>query len=158
MLKNYKSRFLLTALIVIISLLLFNLPVRAFPQNSGGAGSTGGGQASGITMRTVSGRVVQTMNSGGYTYALVDGDGTRTWVALPKSSIAVGNEIVCQPGMVMTNFNSASLQRTFEQIVFSKGIQSLSAGTASPNQDPPPEEAPVMPKTRDSKDWNDFFK
>jgi hypothetical protein len=48
-------------------------------------------------MEEVSGKVVETMNSGGYTNARLKKDGAMTWVALPKSNLAVGNEITCQP-------------------------------------------------------------
>jgi len=96
------------------------------------------------------------MNSGGYTYALVDEDGARTWVALPKSRIAVGNEITCQPGMVMNNFSSSSLNRTFTQIVFSSGLTSSSVGTASPEDPPAEDEAPYVPKLKEPEDWKDF--
>ena len=89
-------------------------------------------------METISGTVVETMNSGGYTYALVKKDGVKTWVALPKSRIAVGNEITCQPGMVMNNFSSASLNRSFRQIVFSSGLISSTVGSALPGSNPSP--------------------
>jgi hypothetical protein len=119
-------------LVLALFLLLWNpLPASSFAQNGGGAaGPAGEEKVSGITMQTVSGRVVEIVNSGGYTYALVDEIGAMTWVALPKGRITVGNEITCQPGMVMNNFSSPSLNRTFKNIVFSSGITSLSRGTA----------------------------
>lgn len=79
----------------------------------------GGGEQA---MQGVSGKVAETMNSGGYTYALVEKNGVKTWVALPQSAIAVGSEIVCKPGMEMSNFKSTSLNRSFESIVFSEGL------------------------------------
>ena len=102
------------------SLLLWNLPqANAFSPNGGG---TGMGESGSPTAQIVSGKVVETMNSGGYTYALVDKGGVTTWVALPQSAISVGSEIACQPGMEMNNFKSASLNRSFESIVFSAGL------------------------------------
>ncbi|KPK24803.1 MAG: hypothetical protein AMJ61_13305 [Desulfobacterales bacterium SG8_35_2] len=109
-----KQKYFQIALAIAISLLLWRpLPASSFSQNGGGAGTAEGDQASGVTMQTVSGKVVETMDSGGYTYALVEKDGAKTWVALPKSRIAVGNEITCQPGMVMNNFSSPSLRKDF---------------------------------------------
>jgi hypothetical protein len=35
-------------------------------------------------MQAVSGKAVDTIDSGGYTYPLVKKDGAMTWVALPK--------------------------------------------------------------------------
>ncbi len=69
----------------------------------------------------VSGKVIETMDSGGYTYALLEKDGKQTWVAAPKMKIEKGETISFQPGPVMENFTSKTLKRTFEKIVFSAG-------------------------------------
>ncbi|MHB8989255.1 MAG: DNA-binding protein [Desulfobulbia bacterium] len=112
------------------SLLLWNLPqAGAFSPNNDGTGMGGSGSP---TAQKVSGKVVETMNSGGYTYALVDKDGVTTWVALPQSAISVGSDIACQPGMAMSNFKSASLNRSFDSIVFSTGLASAGAAVAAP--------------------------
>ena len=71
----------------------------------------------------LSGKVVETMNSGGYTYVLLENSGRKTWVALPGSKVKVGQEVTCEPGMVMKNFTSKTLNRTFPDIIFSGGIR-----------------------------------
>ena len=152
------QKYLQTGLIFTICLILWNpVPASSFSQNGSGDGTTQGEKTGGISMQAVSGTVVETMDSGGYTYVLVDEGNARTWVALPKSSLAVGNEITCQSGMVMNNFNSSSLNRTFRQIVFSSGITSFSQGTAQPTETPVVEEAPDLPKVKEAEDWGDFF-
>ena len=71
-----RMKYFRTLLVLATTLLLWNpLPACAFPQHGGGAGTQGGGIPGGITMQTVAGKVVETMDSGGYTYALVDKDG-----------------------------------------------------------------------------------
>jgi len=136
--------------------LLWNVvPASSFSQKNGEDGTSAGEKAGGLTMKTVSGKVVETMNSGGYTYALVDESGAKIWVALPKSNLAVGNEITCQSGMVMNNFSSSSLRRVFKNIVFSSGITSFSSGDAS-EVSPTPEETIVVPKIEEPKEWKDF--
>lgn len=110
------------------SLLLWNLPqAGAFSPNNDGAAMVGSGGAAG---QKISGKVVETMSSGGYTYALVNKNGVTTWVALPQSAISVGSEIACQPGMAMSNFKSASLNRSFDSIVFSPGLASPGGAVA----------------------------
>jgi hypothetical protein len=152
-----RQKYFQTGLAFAIFLLLWNFfPVSSFSQDGGDAGTVEGDKASGKTMQTVSGKVVKTMNSGGYTYALVDKGGNMTWVALPKSRLAVGNEITCQPGMVMNNFSSNSLRQTFKQIVFSSGLTSFSVGTASPEETPASDEAPSVPKIKEPEDWKNF--
>lgn len=71
---------------------------------------------------SLSGKVVETMNSGGYTYVSLEKNGKKTWVAIPEAKVKVGQELTCQPGMVMKNFTSKTLNRTFESIIFSGGI------------------------------------
>jgi hypothetical protein len=130
---NKKMKYFRTGLVLLTSLLLWNpLQAAAFAQNGGGGGMGGGGNADGPSLQGVSGTVVETMNSGGYSYALVEKDGTKTWVALPASQIAVGSQITCLPGMTMHNFNSTSLNRTFESIVFSPGLASAAGAGAAP--------------------------
>ncbi len=155
--ESKRQKHIQTGLILTIFLLLCNpLPASSFSQNGGEAGTAGGDEANGSTMQTVSGKVVETMNSGGYTYARVEKDGAMTWVALPKSRIAVGNEITCQPGMVMNNFSSTSLNHTFDHIVFSSGIKSFSGDPALPAANPVPDEATDAPKIKEPENWKDF--
>lgn len=69
----------------------------------------------------VSGKVVETMDSGGYSYALLERDGKKTWVAVPKMKIEKGKNMSFQSGAVMENFTSKTLKRTFDKIIFSAG-------------------------------------
>lgn len=70
----------------------------------------------------ISGKVVQTMNSGGYTYAEVEDKGQKTWVAVSQTKIKKGDTVSFQPGAVMENFESKTLKRKFDRIVFSAGL------------------------------------
>jgi hypothetical protein len=72
---------------------------------------------------TLSGKVVETMNAAGYTYVSLENNGKKTWVAVPATTVKVGQEVTCQPGMEMRNFTSKTLNRTFESIIFSGGIR-----------------------------------
>ncbi len=88
---------------------------------------------------SLSGKVVETMNSGGYTYILLEKDGQKTWVAIPETEIKVGEEVTLKPGAEMLNFHSNTLNRTFERILFSGGlISSEGSGTASMGPHPSP--------------------
>lgn len=72
---------------------------------------------------SLSGKVVETMDSGGYTYVYLEDNGKKTWVAIPATAVKVGQLVTCQPGMEMRNFTSNTLNRTFESIIFSGGIR-----------------------------------
>jgi len=70
---------------------------------------------------SLSGKVVETMNSGGYSYVCLEKNGKKTWVAVPQMKVTVGQQLSLQPGQEMPNFTSKSLGRTFESIIFSGG-------------------------------------
>lgn len=78
----------------------------------------------------LTGTVLETMDSGGYTYLQLDTGTNKPWVAIPQAKVAVGDKISCQPGMTMKNFSSKTLNRTFDSIVFSSG---LAGGSKTPH-------------------------
>ena len=75
-----------------------------------------------VQMSSLSGTVVETMNSGGYTYVHINTGEQMNWAAIPTTKVEVGSKVTLAPGMVMHNFPSKSLGRTFEAILFSQGI------------------------------------
>jgi len=70
----------------------------------------------------LSGKVVETMDSGGYTYAQIENKGKKTWVAVPKTKIVKDQNISFAPGAEMPNFESKTLNRTFDSVIFSSGV------------------------------------
>ena len=76
------------------------------------------------------GTVAETVNTAGYTYLLLDGKQGKTWIAIPETVVKTGQTVTCSPGMTMHNFESKTLQRTFDTIVFSPGIEASPAGTS----------------------------
>jgi hypothetical protein len=70
----------------------------------------------------LSGKVLETFNSGGYTYVLVDSDLGKKWAAAAETPVSVGDDVSIPGGSVMKNFYSKSLDRTFEEIIFAAGI------------------------------------
>jgi hypothetical protein len=79
------------------------------------------GATSRETTTNLSGKVAETVNSGGYTYISLEKDGKQTWAAVPTMNATVGEYLELQTGAVMKNFTSKSLNKTFESIVFSGG-------------------------------------
>ena len=87
--------------------------------SAGAAQAFSPGQGGGMVALT--GKVVETMNSGGYTYVLLEQEGAKTWAAIPQTNAVVGETITLRPGLVMPSFTSKTLDRTFENIIFSAG-------------------------------------
>jgi hypothetical protein len=78
----------------------------------------------------ITGKVVETMNAGGYTYMLLEKEGKKSWVAVPPAEVKVGDEVKVLPGMEMGTFTSKTLNRTFEGITFSGGLVGAQAKSA----------------------------
>ena len=69
------------------------------------------------------GKVVEKQDASVYTYIrLDDGAGKQIWAAVPQTQLEIGEEITLKGGSVMTNFNSKTLNRTFESIIFASGL------------------------------------
>lgn len=75
-----------------------------------------------IGTENITGKVAESINSGGYTYVKLDQEGKSIWIAIPESDVKVGQDIVAQPGMEMKGFKSKSLGRTFDSVYFSGGL------------------------------------
>lgn len=69
-------------------------------------------------------KVTQTMNSGGYTYVeAADEKGAKAWLALPETKVTVGANIEYPETPPLTNFQSKTLNKTFDKISFIPGIR-----------------------------------
>jgi hypothetical protein len=79
---------------------------------------------------SLSGTVVETFDSGGYTYIQLDDGAKKIWAAVGQTKVAVGDKISLQNGPVMSNFHSKTLDRTFPEIIFSSGIAGGAAAAA----------------------------
>jgi nitrous oxide reductase accessory protein NosL len=68
------------------------------------------------------GKVLETMDSGGYTYVQVDENGQKLWVAVMQTKVKVGDTVEFPDSPPMVNFQSKTLKRTFEKIIFAPGL------------------------------------
>ncbi|MEA3461787.1 MAG: hypothetical protein U9R49_07900 [Bacteroidota bacterium] len=72
---------------------------------------------------TVSVKVKAVEQVENYTYLLVKGKGPAYWIAVTSTEIAVGEKITYQGGMLMENFYSKELDKTFEKVIFLDGME-----------------------------------
>ena len=75
--------------------------------------------------------VLETMDSGGYTYLKVTDKSGSIWVASRPMQVAVGERVVIGQGMIMKDFRSDSLDRTFEQIIFADQVTKFDPNAAA---------------------------
>lgn len=83
--------------------------------------ATGCGNPSGEGAVTVKVKAVEQVHN--YTYLLVKGKGPEYWIAVSSTEIGVGEKLTYQGGMLMEDFYSKELDRTFEKVVFLDGFE-----------------------------------
>jgi len=69
----------------------------------------------------LSGKVVETMDVDRYTYVCLEKNKKKQWLAVPKMKVVVGQNMSFRPGIEMVNFESKTLNRKFDKIIFSQG-------------------------------------
>jgi hypothetical protein len=95
----------------------------------------------------VRGTVLETMDSGGYTYVLLDSGENQNWHATQQSAVNVGDVVQTNAGMPMQQFTSKTLNRTFDVIYFSGALENLTATPAMPEGHPNTALPPGHPST-----------
>ncbi len=78
---------------------------------------------------SMSGTVIDTLESGGYTYAQVETADRTIWAAGPQTRLDKGASVTIDDGMGMPNFHSKSLNRDFPMLYF---VTSFTGGEADP--------------------------
>jgi len=101
---------------ILIMMFLLPLSVGAFPANK-----EAHGQAQQQVKAPIHGKIVETMDSGGYTYVLLDTGTEKLWVATPVMKVSVGQVVDLSQGIEIAGFTSNTLKRTFDRIIFSSG-------------------------------------
>lgn len=69
------------------------------------------------------GTVEEAMNAAGYSFILVDENGSSIWLAAPETRLEVGQAIEWDDGTLMQNFTSRSLNREFDEITFVSAVR-----------------------------------
>jgi hypothetical protein len=67
---------------------------------------------------SLSGEVLETLDSGGYTYARLQTGSGEVWVAGPVTPLRVGSPVSVEGAAEMGSFTSTSLNRTFDHMYF----------------------------------------
>ena len=102
---------------------------------------TGGASSS----RSFTGKVVETMDAGGYTYVLVDTGKDQVWAAGPKASFKKGDTVSIKNGMPMANYHSNTLDRDFKLVYFAGRLQGSGDSPAAGNAGTLPAGHPALP-------------
>lgn len=69
------------------------------------------------------GKVVNAMRGGGYTYMHLENNGEQFWVASSVINVKRNDIVAWEGGAIMTDFTSFALNRRFEEIHFVNSIK-----------------------------------
>jgi len=100
-----------------------------------------------IVQTKIYGKVTETIDAPGYTYAEVDTGKEKVWAAGPKTPLKVGDMVAFSTRMPMENFHSSSMDRDFPLIYFidsfiapqssAKATEAATATPTNPHQQMP---------------------
>ena len=91
--------------------------------------------------------IIETMNSGGYTYASLETENGIKWVAGPQTELTAGGLVTVGPSFLMKDYHSKTMDRTFAYIFFCTRLEAPVVKGAEPAKtDILPHNEPVVPK------------
>lgn len=80
------------------------------------------------------GEVLESMNAGSYTYLRLKTRDGEVWAATMLTSMPNGTKVELHDPMLMTNFESKAMGRTFDEIVFASAVSTEHSGVTTPAQ------------------------
>ena len=98
---------------------------------------------------SIKGKVLEVLDAGSFVYLRLQTKDGETWAAIAKAPVKKGAEVTIENATTMTNFESKTLNRKFDQIVF--GSIAMSGTGAAAGGDMAPMHAGVA-KTADGGD------
>ena len=110
-------------------------PLGAHPPSQpmmGGQGAPGG--APGVAAANLTGKVLETTDASTYTYLRLQTANGEKWAAVPHTEVTVGQEVTVMNGTTMYGFESKTLGRKFDEIIFGAAAQTKGAQPASPER------------------------
>jgi hypothetical protein len=105
------------ALVVLIALAVTACKKPEAPSAAPGpAAAVAGAPAAGASV--VRGKVVEKIDAAPYSYLKLSGPAGEVWAAVPQTNVATGTEVVIENPMAMDGFESKTLNRKFDKILF----------------------------------------
>ncbi|MDD3722130.1 MAG: hypothetical protein PHW92_06560 [Lutibacter sp.] len=76
------------------------------------------------------------LDGGNYAYLNVAENGNKYWMAIPNTEVKLGETYYYDGGMVMKDFESKQLEKTFDEIIFADGIRTTEKAEESNQANP----------------------
>ncbi len=80
--------------------------------------------------------VKETVDGGTYAYLNVEENGKTYWMAIANMPVTVGETYYYEDGMVMKDFESKQLNKTFDEIVFVNGVRTTEVAVEVNQENP----------------------
>jgi hypothetical protein len=84
---------------------------------------------------SIRGEVLEVIDAGAFTYLRLKTKHDETWAAVAKAPVRKGAQVTIENGVAMNNFESKSLNKTFDRIVFGR-LSGAAAGAPAGTGDP----------------------
>lgn len=108
-------RYTVSVLLIIFSSLLF-YPFNTFALHHEETQEAAAGSSQ--SYPNDEGKVVEVLDTTGYTYMELENGDRRFWIAAPTTKVEIGDHIRFVQSMSMENFTSKTLNRTFRRVIF----------------------------------------
>jgi len=70
----------------------------------------------------VKGKVLEILDTGSFVYVALDWEGKKVWATMPGVELKVGEVISLDHASMIKSFNSKTLNRTFDELIFAGGV------------------------------------
>ncbi len=121
-------KFCITLVLILSVLVCLNTSLRAAPSEKKSQAAPPPSSVPGpAAVSSIKGTVLETMDAAGYTYMRLKTANGEVWAAVQKTTVKKGAEVTVINAIPMDGFESKTLNRKFEHIVFG----SLNTGTGA---------------------------
>jgi hypothetical protein len=69
------------------------------------------------------GQVTEILDAGNFIFVLMASNKEKVWVTVPKVDVEIGETVTMNDATLLENFHSKTLNRTFDTVMFSSGIE-----------------------------------
>lgn len=77
---------------------------------------------------SIRGKVVEVAGAGSFIFILLDRGDQQIWATVPAVDVKVGEEITLLNANISKNFRSRAMNRSFDELIFSTGVEGKSSG------------------------------
>ena len=121
--KTMKPVMMTAKIAIALVIFLFVISINGCTDFFSESKSKGQARSDTIQGPPLSGKVINAIRGGGYTYMHLENDGQDFWVASSVINVKRNDTVRWEGGTVMTNFTSYALNKKFDEIHFVNSVK-----------------------------------